>query len=198
MENCLANWPLVLEYLKVLLSWPPIVLLLALLFAKRLQTPVVDLLARVRKWKSFGVEAELADQQVVAAKMPAAEAEDLLTHNSSDPVRARAEILRIWQLFNFERWFNVIYGSQIRLLEHLRLLGAVGAPVAELDPFYDEHLSLAKEHAAAKDNFLGFLKHTGVIEFFADGDTTKVRISNLGNMFLTHIRQSYGSSARAF
>lgn len=196
MQNCFANWTLILEYFKVLLSWPPISIVLVLLLGKRLQAPVVGMLGRIKSWKAVGIEATLSDpaaQQVDAAKKPAAETDDLLTQNSTDPIKARSEILRLFGLYNYERYFHVIFGSQMRLLEHLRLLGQVGELVADLDKFFAEHQ--AEGGDSTKDSYFNFLKQTLLMEFFAVGDVNRARITETGLAFLDHIRRTYGPTS---
>lgn len=198
MTDCYANWAMLLEYLKVAFSWPTVTLVVVLLLAKRFQAPVAGMLARVKSWKGWGTEVELGDggaQQIEAAKKPADENEDLLTQNSNDPVRARNEILRLWRLYNFERYFNVIFGTQMRLLEHLRKMGQTGEQVTELERFYTEHQTLAGESQSTQESYIAFLKQTELIEFFVDGDVPKARISETGIMFLAYILQTYGLSA---
>jgi hypothetical protein len=58
MENCYANWPLLLEYLKVLLSWPPVSLVLALVLVPTFGQPLKDVFKRVRRGKAAGIEFE--------------------------------------------------------------------------------------------------------------------------------------------
>ena len=196
--DCYVNWPMILEYLKVLLSWPPIVAVLVILIVKRFQIPITALLTRIRSLRGLGTEVQLGEaaaQQAEAAKKPAGETEDLLNQNSSDPVRARAEILRLWRLYNFERWFNVIFGTQMRLLEHLRLVGKAGEKVTELDKFYIEHQQSAGDVQSTLTNYFDFLRQTGLIEGFTDGDLPKVRLTEDGILFLAYIRQTYGVSS---
>jgi hypothetical protein len=58
------NWKLVLEYLKVLLSWPVAVAFILFLFRKELRS----LLDRIKKLDAFGISAELGEQLVSEAK----------------------------------------------------------------------------------------------------------------------------------
>ena len=51
---CNINWQILLEYLKVLLSWPPIAFLIALLFVARFRTAIDDFLKRLVEGNIFG------------------------------------------------------------------------------------------------------------------------------------------------
>ncbi|MGZ3237243.1 MAG: hypothetical protein ACXWIN_07485 [Burkholderiaceae bacterium] len=51
---CDVNWQLVLEYVKVFLSWPPIALLIALLFVARFRSAIDNFLARLVEGNIFG------------------------------------------------------------------------------------------------------------------------------------------------
>src|SRR5688572_895467 len=56
MEHCFVNWPQLLEYLKVLLAWPPLAFgtLVAALFLFRQE--LAALINRVQSMKGFGAE----------------------------------------------------------------------------------------------------------------------------------------------
>jgi hypothetical protein len=51
---CLLNWELLLEYLKVLFSWPPTALIFALIFIFVFRRAIHDFLARVSEGNLFG------------------------------------------------------------------------------------------------------------------------------------------------
>ena len=197
MQNCLVDWTLALEYFKVAASWPPVSVVLVLLLGKRLQAPIVSMFGRIRTWKAVGIEATLSDpagQQLDAAKKPAAEDADLLTQNSSDPVRARSEILRLWGLYNYERFFNVVFGTQLQLLEHLRLLGNVGCAPDDLDKFFAAHKASGGDSTA--ESYFKFLADTGLMDVKNNvSGGPWVKISETGLAFLDHIRRTYGASS---
>lgn len=62
--DCKPDWKLVLEYLKVLLSWPVLVAFILFLFRKELRS----LLDRIKKLDAFGISAELAERLASEAK----------------------------------------------------------------------------------------------------------------------------------
>lgn len=51
---CDVDWQLVLEYLKVFLSWPPIALLIAIVFVARFRSAIDDFLKRLVEGNVFG------------------------------------------------------------------------------------------------------------------------------------------------
>ena len=51
---CALNWELLLEYLKVLFSWPPIALVIATIFISRFRGAIDDFLNRVIEGNIFG------------------------------------------------------------------------------------------------------------------------------------------------
>ncbi len=51
---CVIDWKMLLEYLKVILSWPPIALLIAMLFISRFRTAIDDFLKRLVEGNIFG------------------------------------------------------------------------------------------------------------------------------------------------
>lgn len=51
---CVLNWELLLEYLKVLFSWPPIALVIAFIFISRFRGAIDDFLNRIIEGNIFG------------------------------------------------------------------------------------------------------------------------------------------------
>jgi hypothetical protein len=51
---CAIDWKMLLEYLKVFLSWPPVALLIAMLFVSRFRTAIDDFLKRLVEGNIFG------------------------------------------------------------------------------------------------------------------------------------------------
>jgi len=72
MDNCYANWPLVLEYLKVLLSWPPIVLILVIALMPKFVEPVATKIRALIKAKAAGTEWEFAQESQKVEPPPVA------------------------------------------------------------------------------------------------------------------------------
>ena len=68
---CTANWLLILEYLKVLLSWPPIVALLGILTLMLFREQIGDLIRKIKLFKGLGIQAEMDVVALQAGSPPA-------------------------------------------------------------------------------------------------------------------------------
>lgn len=65
---CAFDWKLFLEYLKVLLTWPPISLVIVVIFSFKFTKSINQLIGRIIKAKIFGQEIDVApDQSKVSA-----------------------------------------------------------------------------------------------------------------------------------
>jgi hypothetical protein len=73
---CELNWLLLLEYLKVLLSWPPIALVIALIFFRCFQPAINSFLGRVIEGNFFGQVFKAAPP---SQSLESGSAEDFLT-----------------------------------------------------------------------------------------------------------------------
>ena len=51
---CTIDWSMLLEYIKVILSWPPIALLIAIIFISRFRNAIDDFLKRIVEGNIFG------------------------------------------------------------------------------------------------------------------------------------------------
>ncbi len=60
---CSVDWKLFLEYLKVLLTWPPVAFLIVVIFTSRFRSYIADLLARGFKANIFGNQIDVAPNQ---------------------------------------------------------------------------------------------------------------------------------------
>ncbi|WP_418120754.1 hypothetical protein [Variovorax sp. 350MFTsu5.1] len=192
MQNCYANWPLILEFLKVFLSWPVAALVLGGIFMRVFREPIRELVSRLTKFKAIGAEIEASapvPSNQEQAK-PAAELSDPVDQAAATPARAREVILALRDVCMFEQTYNLIFGSQMQLLHYLRMQGAQGAEKAPIEAFYQEHLKLVGEgQPPTLEDYLRFLAVRTLIEP-VDG-TERVRISALGDKFVGYIVSTY-------
>ncbi len=222
---CAANWPLILEYLKVVFSWPVVagsLLLIALLLFKDEIRRLID---RTKGFEAFGgkLDAGLVQQQAssegtipappttvaASAEPPSTKfgtvsgtqgslpSKSPIDEVSSDPVQAKAEILKWWSIAKYESVYNVIFGTQLRLLVALSQKPATGELVANLMPFYLEHQTLAGAAAVPLGNFLTFLITNELIRLEGVGDEQRAYLTIFGRDFLVHIARTYGNAATA-
>lgn len=57
------DWKLILEYLRVLLTWPPVVLVIFVIFSFKFTKSINQLIGRIIKAKIFGQEIDVAPDQ---------------------------------------------------------------------------------------------------------------------------------------
>ena len=203
MENCFANWQLILEYLKVLLAWPPLVAGFLLLAVWLFRNQIGELIDRVRSVEAFGGKFDaspLAEAQDAAKVQPAPTATSAsktpLESISSDPAKAQAEILKWWSIAQYESVFNRIFGTQMRLLAALTNKIATGESMANLLPFYSEHQKLAATIASPMGSYFAFLTAQNLIRIEGvDPETQMVFLTDHGSGFLRYITTTYGTSA---
>ena len=90
----------------------------------------------------------------------------------------------------FERIYQTIFGSQIRLLEELRLKGTVGACYEDTSAYYEQiRMQWPTLNSYALESYLNYLVNSGLIELFLEGGRRKYRITGLGINFLEYIKK---------
>jgi len=89
-----------------------------------------------------------------------------------------------------ERVYRTIYGSQIRLLEHLQARGAAGSSVGELVPFFQQHVRAVQlvnpAYGGAFDAYVGYLAASQLITQDPSAPS-RYRISPHGTGFLAYL-----------
>lgn len=132
---------IILDYVKVILGWPVIILILVLIFIKRFYGPMCDFFRRLTKAEAYGVRVEATQQKELK------EGGDKLSIKTEDELRAYIKekpdevielCLRLISSFHFEKTYNLIYGTQIDLLEHLQQQGSAGEKYINLAIYYNE------------------------------------------------------------
>ncbi len=90
---------------------------------------------------------------------------------------------------HFERTYNLIFGSQIRLLEGLERLGSSGENYENMAATYqNEQATYAISHSYPLRNYLGFLENAGLVKIISNANRRKVSITPMGVDFLEYIR----------
>jgi hypothetical protein len=179
-----------LELLRILLSWPVAVLVLVLYFLRTFKVQLNALLtSRSVKMQGYGVSIELASETQLALpepNIPKPDENRPVAYVREHPAEVVAEFIRTYNAYFFERSYNNIFGSQIRVLEHLLAKGNEGETYIGLHPFYAQYWTGTPLQFP---NYLGFLKNTNFIRY--DGDPIQVRITPYGTDFLTYIQGQY-------
>src|SRR5262249_12954686 len=92
----------------------------------------------------------------------------------------------------YERAFNLIYGTQIQLLQDLATKGTAGEAYTNLAIFYEEFRRRAADSTNYQmPDYVRFLHQLGFIEYFGEESNFRVRITPTGLGFLSYIRAEY-------
>lgn len=98
---------------------------------------------------------------------------------------------KVFQL-HCERTFNMIFGTQVQVLEYLNSPTLTGtSPAATFVPFYDRHVLLTTRTERTLLDYLGFLVARGLVENVGPPEGPLYRISEAGRQFLQYIKQFY-------
>jgi hypothetical protein len=207
---CAADWPLILEYFKVLLSWPVAAVILTLYLAPKFREPVHDLIKRVTKASLPGVELEVSAAQTTFlpaelkppeaarsrdAELPPALRDDPGIRSALEFIKefpTQALIFHRQTLFwlNFERVFIRAYGTQIAALVELESATAP-LPLATLEKHHAEHLRLAKKTDYPSEAYFGFLETYSLIQRVDASGNRAYVLTQTGRDFLEYIRTNY-------
>lgn len=222
---CEPNWQLLLEYLKVLFSWPPIALVIAIIFIMRFQVAINGFLNRLEEGRIFGqtlkaapprqplevdgvaedrlTQAAAANPQMGAPSEPKADASlppelandpqarVAIAYAQNNPVQTVIEYKRVHFGYNAERLFNLIYGTQVALLEFLATRPDQPATLAQLAQFHREHQAKSGRTDYQIRDYVNFLVSYGVITVEGPPDQQLYKINQHGVEFLSYIKANY-------
>lgn len=88
----------------------------------------------------------------------------------------------------FERIYQLIFGSQIQLLDQLRSLGSAGRLYEDISAYYQGvRLKFPNLNSYPLDNYISFLTNAGLIEFINTGQKRVYKIAPTGIDFLEYI-----------
>lgn len=186
---------IVLQYVKIFLSWPIVVFVLVVIFIRQFKEPISSFISRLVKseFGSFKLQTSSPEQQKKEAReIPQTQSEDELeNYVRNNPRQAIKTIIDISRNFRFERIFNIIYGSQIRLLLSLRLRGDSGDKYINLCSYYDDYINRSRLYSAKTEDYFGFLYSMKLIEYFGEIPNYSVKITPEGIDFLSYIKNEY-------
>jgi len=190
----------VLSLLDVLLRWPLAALILGLTFMIMFQTPLRRFLERVTRGEVYGVRVEAADptrQLEGVRETPQAEkAPDIERTIAERPKEALQSFLDLYRRYHYERTLNLIYGSQLALLDHLASKGTAGEAYINLLPFYNQYLQRGGNPGYQIAGYVDFLKASSMVEYFQEGSEHRVRITPGGLEFLSYLKSDHAYAAQ--
>lgn len=176
----------------IIASWPCSVLIFFVFFTIFFRKQISDFLARL-------INAKVGNLKLVAMKpteQPKKAIQDKLkikaiNYIKSHPKETIEEFFTLFDKYKFERIFNIIYGSQILLLDHLSLKGDVGDKYTNLYMFYDEFIKKTIPPRPEITEYFGFLESWKLIEASGENMNKGYIITTFGINFLSYIKTNY-------
>lgn len=188
---------ILLDFLKVILSWPTAMLILGILFLLKYSDVIRQFVS------NLGIKTELpgglkldiySRQQDQVKKVFDLEGTKLQGEDDIETIKKQLEETRKYWLF--DNTFNLIYGSQIRLLEHLSRKASSGDSFQSLYSFFYD--SSCKVYPVLRSypfvNYINFLESRQLVKKEDDIYT----ITKLGIEFLNYIDVNMYLKNKAF
>lgn len=204
---------LVLRYIEVFLRWPMAILALGLTAMFLFRKPISDFLSRITSAGGYGIQVSAAapqSQSAPAMRPGAPELANVVEHQApaqqqgpwmvppqaiqyvqQHPAQVIEEYLRVFNGYRYERAFNLLYGTQIDLLQYLANKGTEGEAYTNLAIFYEEFRKRANDSKYQMPDYVRFLQTLGFIEYFGEQPNFRVRITPSGLGFLSYVRSEY-------
>lgn len=208
---CELDWPLILDYLKVILNWPPIALILGIIFFTFFKVGINNFLGRVTEGTIFGNSFKASPQSpnaqstgiekltqhneknvvdeshlIEQLKKEEPDAENVIAFVKSNPAYTVIEYKKLLNNIQFERCFNAIYGTQISLLDTcLARDGKI--TYKDLMAFHNQHQNLSNTNSYPLNQYIEFLIGFNLtipkFDYF--------EITPIGASFLSYIKTAY-------
>jgi len=167
--------------------WPIFLFIIIMIFKKQIS----EFLQRLKTFKisSIGVEVGAAsEQQKRETKKPFPPKEEIGRWHFEKVIN---EYIKLFNKYQFERTFNIIFGTQIGLLEHLLIKGTLGEKYIGLRYFYNECIRRTGLFSYKMEEYIGFLKNMRYVEYVGEGYQMIVKITEYGRNFLSYIKEQY-------
>ncbi|MBA7661792.1 hypothetical protein ES703_69812 [subsurface metagenome] len=154
------------------LTWPIVILIFFKIFKK----PVFEFLKRLETASAYGVSVKAGippdpDQQIKEIKKSLPSEEEIKEGAKKKGFEAflLKKYKKLSKEYKYEMTFNVIFGTQMNLLEYLSKKGTSGEKYTNLMGFYNECLKRWRLRypigtLPTITNYFGFLKNMGYIK----------------------------------
>lgn len=189
---------IVLAYIQVLLSWPVVSAIVIVFFLKLFKEPLSNLFRRIVRGQVYGVSLEASnpsEQRKEIKEGPTPQSQEAIEkYIKENPKEVIRDYLRVFNGYWFERAYNLIYGTQVNLLEHLTTKGTEGDSYINLFMFYNEFLNRSQFSSTQMADYIGFLVDMKFVELFGEGSNLRVKITPYGVDFLSYIKSQYPTS----
>ncbi len=186
---------LVLEYLKVIFAWPLVALIILIFFFSKFKESINEFLRRVEEGEGYGIKVKAKtpseQRKEVGEIKPPQSIADAEKYVAAHPKEAVLEYRKVLNGFRWEKAFNLIYGTQLNLLEHLEQKGSAGEKYVDLLPFYNEFVKRSKLSTTQFADYLGFLRDSQFITIENPENDLVVKITPYGVDFLSYVKGQY-------
>jgi len=191
----------ILEFCLRYLAWPFAVIYLGRFFIIKFGEPISNFLQRIIVAKGYGVSFEagipLDQQEEEITKLLPPEEEIKKDIGEEYVKKTRDKYMELLEKYLFERTLNVIYGTQMDLLEFLLKKGTLGEKYSNLKRFYFYFIVRSKLAVTRTETqYFGFLKNLEYIEYVGEGEEQIVKITPDGLDFLSYIKRLYPTTYR--
>lgn len=179
--------------------WPIAVVIIVCFFLIQFRKPISDFLFSLEKIGGYGLSLKkgISQEQRKEISQPKSK-EELKKSIKREKNKEKfifSEYTKLLKNYQFEQTFTIIFGTQIKVLEHLSKKGNLGDKYINLRIFYNEYLRRLREISSSAImtmiDYLGYLKRREYIEYFGEGDELSIRITPLGDDFLSYIKKQY-------
>ncbi len=185
------NWELILKFINVL-AWPVTVVVI-LYFLK---SEIKGLINRIIGGKLPGgvefnspLNQEKPNTDIPKDILELVNTKDVSKKNNV--INSETQLVKELEtaLF-FERTYRIIFGSQMKLLEELRIRGITGAIYEDIAAYYQQtRAQWPTLNSNPLESYLGFLTQSGLIEEMSGEQQRKYKITSKGVDFLEYIEK---------
>ncbi len=195
----LLRWAdILVRSLEYILSWPVAILIVGLCFFYKFKLAIEGFLNRMTEATFPGgcIKAiNPQEQQQVETLINPKNEQEWILWVKQNPEQMHKYCVEISNQLKYERIMNIIYGTQIRLLENLEKKSKYGESIQNLQSYYVEFQRLGNNHITRFDEYLGFLQASNLIEI----KENMAILTTVGQNFLIYIRSIYpGYSAKLY
>lgn len=165
----------------LLQSFPFVILIIVLIFYKEIKNKIKEM-----------VQAKVGDKQLnfqpnITAEDKDKKLDEMEKNFKDNPKKAKSEYLKLLERYLYERILNLIFGTQIVLLESLEKITPKGIKYENLRVYWLEHCRLSNNKNYSFVSYINFLKMSLLINITDD----VVILSKGGKRFLDYIRTMY-------
>ncbi len=192
---CVVDWKLVLGFTKAFLSWPVVVLVLGLIFIFTFKAQISSFLSRITEGDVYGMKFKASSSQDQSGdseiEPPSPPDNDVKKWVVENPDKAIEEYQRVFNSYKWERAMNLIYGTQVDMLEFLSKKGDEGVMYIDLAFFHAEHQRRMQSTSYQMPDYMNFLQQHGFIDVEGADHDLKIKVTPYGLSFLSYIKATY-------